>query len=58
MMTGKELRRRRQQLKLTQAELATLIGVAKNTVARWERGEMGMSNTTAKLLDLLTRRAR
>ncbi len=57
-MTGADLKRRRRRLKLTQAELAKLIGVAKNTVARWERGELGMSKTTAKLIDLLTRRAR
>ena len=33
------LRERRQQLGLTQAGLASALGVAANTVARWERGE-------------------
>jgi DNA-binding transcriptional regulator YiaG len=57
-MTGEELKRRRQRLKLTQTELARLIGVHKNTVARWERGELGMKATTDKLINLLTRRVR
>src|ERR1051325_4915804 len=35
-----ELRRRRAQLGLTQAQLGELFGVTKNTIARWERGEM------------------
>ena len=39
MMTGKDIRRVREELGLTQAELATLLGVAINTVSRWEIGE-------------------
>jgi predicted ATPase/DNA-binding CsgD family transcriptional regulator/transcriptional regulator with XRE-family HTH domain len=35
-----ELRQRREALHLTQAELARAVGVARNTVARWERGEL------------------
>lgn len=41
-MTGKQLRRKRNQMSMTQAELAKLLGVARNTVARWERGEMSV----------------
>lgn len=37
-MTGVDLRNRRRALGLTQAELAEYLGVAANTVARWERG--------------------
>jgi predicted ATPase/DNA-binding CsgD family transcriptional regulator/transcriptional regulator with XRE-family HTH domain len=35
-----ELRLRRQALGLTQAQLASRLGVRANTVARWERGEV------------------
>jgi DNA-binding transcriptional regulator YiaG len=38
---------------LTQAAFAELIGVAPNTVARWERGELGIKNTSARLMRLL-----
>ncbi len=38
-MTPNELRKRREALLLTQAELAARLEVAPNTVARWERGE-------------------
>ena len=39
---------------LSQSEFARLVGVAPNTVARWERGELGMRPTTARLIELLT----
>lgn len=29
------------------------MGVAPNTVARWERGEIGMKETTERLIELL-----
>lgn len=40
----------RKRLHLTQAALARLLGVAENTVARMERGEMGISEPLARLL--------
>ena len=36
-MTGKQLKKRRAALKLTQKELALKLQVEPNTVARWER---------------------
>lgn len=36
---GETLRDRRSALNLTQQELADLLGVQQNTVARWERNE-------------------
>jgi transcriptional regulator with XRE-family HTH domain len=39
-MTGEQLFRFRSRLNLTQKDLAEKLGVAPNTVARWERNEM------------------
>lgn len=39
-MTGEDLRRRRRTLGYSQQQLADRLGVTKNTVARWERGEL------------------
>jgi DNA-binding transcriptional regulator YiaG len=50
-MTGRELRSIRQKLALTQAALAEEIGVTSNSVARWERGEMGISEPAARLIE-------
>jgi len=52
-VTGAELRQIRTQLGLTQAKLAALVGVAANTIARQERGEMGIKEPLARLLRLL-----
>ena len=40
----------RQQLGWTQVALADTVGVTSNTVARWERGEMAISEPTVRLL--------
>lgn len=48
------LRQLRRRLGLSQAKFAALIGVTPNSVARWERGELGMKATTAKLIQLVT----
>jgi transcriptional regulator with XRE-family HTH domain len=37
-MDGQELRRRREALGLSQADLGRLLGVMQNTVSRWELG--------------------
>jgi DNA-binding transcriptional regulator YiaG len=52
-MKGAELRRIRKRLGLTQKQMARLIGVAWNSVARWERDEMDMKTPTEKLIRLL-----
>ncbi|MBV9601660.1 MAG: helix-turn-helix domain-containing protein [Chloroflexi bacterium] len=39
-MRPRHLRERRQSLGLSQADLGRTLGVARNTVARWERGEL------------------
>jgi transcriptional regulator with XRE-family HTH domain len=57
MMMPHELSLRRRRLKLTQEELASLLGVATATIARWEMGEMRpstpvMLNKALKLIEL------
>lgn len=53
-MTPTELRQLRRRLSLSQAKFAALVGVATNTMARWERGELGMKATTARLIQFIT----
>jgi predicted ATPase/DNA-binding CsgD family transcriptional regulator/DNA-binding XRE family transcriptional regulator len=55
-MTPVELRAERRALGLTQAELARELGVATNTVARWERAEMPIGNP--ELVQLALQRLR
>jgi len=45
-MTGKELRRERLRLNMTQKELGEGLGIHKNSVARMERGEFPVIRTT------------
>jgi transcriptional regulator with XRE-family HTH domain len=52
-MDGKELRKRRDQMKLTQVELAEELGVTSNTVARYERDELAIPEPVARLTVLL-----
>jgi DNA-binding transcriptional regulator YiaG len=49
-MTGVEIRALREKLGWTQMALAEAVGVTSNTVARWERGEMTISEPAARLL--------
>jgi transcriptional regulator with XRE-family HTH domain len=52
-MTGKEFRRKRGHLGLTQVQLAAQLGVTGTAVARWERAERKISEPVARLLTLL-----
>ena len=52
-MDGSELRRRRERLRMTQEQLARELGVAPNTVARWERGERSIPPHLALALNAL-----
>ena len=54
-MTGEELHRIRERLGLTQAQLAERLGVHWNSVARWERNEMSIRETAARLVRLLAK---
>ncbi|MBI3806769.1 MAG: helix-turn-helix domain-containing protein [Nitrospirae bacterium] len=53
MMTGATLKRIRKELALTQKALAEKIGVTTNTVARWERAEVGIAEPIARLIHML-----
>jgi putative transcriptional regulator len=52
-MRGDELRNIREQLHLTQKQFADAIGVSSNTVARWERGEVPIRESMARLVQLV-----
>ncbi len=53
-VTGDELRRlRRKRLGLSQARFAKRLGTTVTTVARWERGERGISGIVARFVALL-----
>lgn len=54
-VTGIEVKRLRKRLGLTQVQLAEMVGVHVNSVARWERGEMGIRESAARLMRLLDR---
>lgn len=40
----------RERLKWTQAQLAEAVGVTWNTIARWERDEVGIGEPAARLV--------
>jgi transcriptional regulator with XRE-family HTH domain len=47
---GSKLRRLRTRAGLTQAALAAKLGVAANSVARWERNERAIAEPMARLI--------
>lgn len=49
MMTGPQIKAARERAHLTQAELATRIGVGLRTIGNWERGETVPKNRMAAL---------
>lgn len=54
-MTGKQIKRIRLKLGLTQVQLAEKVGVSRNTVVRWESGAMGVRESAARLLKTIER---
>jgi DNA-binding transcriptional regulator YiaG len=52
-VTPDELKRRRRAGGLTQRELAEQVGVATNSVARWEQGRLGISVPAQRLLAII-----
>ena len=54
-MTREELKALRARLGLTQDELAEKVGVARNTINRWEMGIRRIPEPVARLMDYLTK---
>jgi predicted transcriptional regulator len=52
-MTGAQLRQHRKRLGLTQKQMAERLGLHWNSLARMERGEIGMRESTIKLIRLI-----
>jgi predicted transcriptional regulator len=52
-MTGAELRKHRQRLGLTQKQMAKQLGLHWNSLARMERDEIGMRESTVTLVRLI-----
>jgi DNA-binding transcriptional regulator YiaG len=52
-VSGKTLWRLREAAGLTQGELAKKLGVALNTVSRWELGRMKIAKRSEKLIELV-----
>jgi len=57
-MTGKQLRDIRDHLKWTQVQLAKAVGVTSNTVARWERDEVGIGEPIARFIQTVIAKGR
>jgi len=55
IVIGHELKALRQQMGLTQAELAEKLGVPWNTVARWEVGMRKIFEPVARLVQYLAK---
>ena len=58
VMTRDELQALRAKLGLTQPELAEKVGVARNTINRWEMGIRRIPEPVVRLLDYLTKEVR
>jgi transcriptional regulator with XRE-family HTH domain len=52
-MTGQQVRKVRKALGDTQRAFAKRVGVATNTVTRWENGQVTVGTTAAILIRLL-----
>jgi DNA-binding transcriptional regulator YiaG len=52
-MKGREIRAIRKRLGLSQSKLADVVGVQRNTVARWERDELQIGEPAARLIRII-----
>jgi transcriptional regulator with XRE-family HTH domain len=55
-MTGGELKEKRNELGLTQVQLAEKLDVKPNTVARWENGVLAVPKVVSLALEALERK--
>lgn len=54
-MTPNELRKIRKRLGWTQQQLADAVGVARNSVVRWEGGHMRIAEPVARLIRMIAK---
>lgn len=54
-MEGEKLKEKRMALGLTQAQLAEILDVKPNTVARWERGLLSVPRTVVLAMETVER---
>lgn len=57
-MTPNQLKEARSNLGLTQPQFAELVGVTKDHVSKMERGTVRITETMAKLVELLSKGTR
>jgi DNA-binding transcriptional regulator YiaG len=57
-MRGADIKKLRVSADLSQAKLATLLGVHANTIARWEREELYISEPVSRFLKLICEQAK
>jgi DNA-binding transcriptional regulator YiaG len=55
-MTVRQFKQLRVEMKLSQAELARVLGVSRAAVSRWEAGKRGIDNVLALAMDCLAER--
>ena len=52
-MNGRELKKIRKRLGISQANLGKLVGVTGNSVGRWERNTLGIGEPAARLIRIV-----
>ena len=55
-MEGKELKKKRENLGLTQSALAEMLEVKPNTIARWENGVLSVPKTVELAIETIERK--